>query len=272
MWRLAPLAVVALCAPAKRTSLDVTTTQRQRDQAYRDYQRYCDAINQPILNVPQDLAQATQAVTLKNLLSKTDIQRIHKAAQELTTHKQSNNQNSPTIDRSAWGQPKGTWLVTFLNSGGAFEKKLPELHQRIKSAALQVDREYWNVTTGIKHVNYRVVEYHTMRSMLGGQPTGGGLHTRRHCDHGSLITVDIILTNPAEFEGGVLQTLEPGGELLNHEWEQGDALVFLSHKFHCVSELTRGTRQVLVLELWQGSENLSPSRDESLRWLGELRE
>ena len=54
-------------------------------------------------------------------------------------------------------------------------------------------------------------------------------------------------------------------------WEQGDALVFLSHKYHCVSRLTRGTRQVMVCELWQGTENLEPSRDEQLRWRGEWR-
>ena len=39
-------------------------------------------------------------------------------------------------------------------------------------------------------------------------------------------------------------------------------------RYHCVSELTRGTRQVLVCELWQGTENLSPSRDEEHRWTG----
>ena len=66
----------------------------------------------------------------------------------------------------------------------------------------------------------------------------------------------------------MLQTLEADGTLLDHPWEQGDALFFLSHKYHCVSELTRGTRSVMVSELWQGTENDTPSRDEKERWVG----
>ena len=70
----------------------------------------------------------------------------------------------------------------------------------------------------------------------------------------------------------LLQTLEADGTLLSHEWERGDALVFLSHKYHCVSQLTRGTRQVVVCELWQGTENYQPSRDEKERWHGEWKD
>ena len=69
----------------------------------------------------------------------------------------------------------------------------------------------------------------------------------------------------------MLQTLEADGALLPHAWEQGDALVFLSHKYHCVSELTGGTRQVMVCEFWEGTENWAPTRDESARWEGEWR-
>ena len=43
-------------------------------------------------------------------------------------------------------------------------------------------------------------------------------------------------------------------------------------RYHCVTPLTRGTRQVLVLELWQGTENRSPTRDEAERWQGEWRD
>ena len=59
-----------------------------------------------------------------------------------------------------------------------------------------------------------------MRSALGGRPTGGGLHTQKHVDQGSLVTIDILLSDPAEIEGGVLQTLEADGALLPHAWEQ----------------------------------------------------
>ena len=38
-----------------------------------------------------------------------------------------------------------------------------------------------------------------------GEPTGGGLRTLRHVDQGSLLTIDVLLTDPADIEGGVLQ-------------------------------------------------------------------
>ena len=37
-----------------------------------------------------------------------------------------------------------------------------------------------------------------------------------------------------------------------HCLERGDALVFVSHKFHSVSPVTTGCRRVLVAELWHG--------------------
>ena len=38
------------------------------------------------------------------------------------------------------------------------------------------------------------------------------------------------------------------------QFEKGDMLLFLSHKYHTVAEVTSGLRQVLILELWQGEE------------------
>ena len=37
-------------------------------------------------------------------------------------------------------------------------------------------------------------------------------------------------------------------------FEQGDCLVFLSHKHHSVGAVTGGTRKVLVIEMWDGPE------------------
>jgi len=232
-----------------------------------EYERYVAAVTTPLSNYDEETAQRTQAIRLKGLLSREDIEAIHRAGAVIAQQ-----HADSTIDRSAWGQPNGTWLVTFLNTAGSFETHLPEVYARIREAAVAVDREHWNVTQGVDSVNYRVAEYHTMQSRLDGVPTKGGLHTKRHCDQGSLVTIDVLLTDPAEIDGGVLQTLEADGELRSHEWEQGDALVFLSHKYHCVSELTSGTRNVLVCELWQGTENWTPSRDEQERWMGEWKD
>ena len=244
--------------PAASAALD------DLEQMQFEYERYRAAVEAPLHNVEIPTAQRTQAVHIPKLLSRDDIAAVHRVGAAVAAERA-----DATIDRSAWGQPEGTWTVTFVNAGGALEAMEPALHAKIRDAALAVDREHWNVTAGARLANYRVAEHHTMRSALGGRPIAAA-HTR-HCDHGSLVTIDILLTDPAQIEGGVLQTLEPDGELLGHAWEQGDALVFLSHKYHCVSPLTRGTRQVMVCELWQGTENRSPSRDEGLRWAGEWR-
>jgi hypothetical protein len=52
-----------------------------------------------------------------------------------------------------------------------------------------------------------------------------------HYDQGSVLTVDIMLADPSGFEGGQLSTLEVDGECRQHRFEQGDALVFVSHKY-----------------------------------------
>ena len=263
---IAPLSIVAASRAvdgAARASTPPRMTAEEEEALRQEYERYVAAVESPLHTVDEATAQLTKPVRLRRLLSKEDIAAVHRAAASIAAR-----DADSTIDRSAWGQPKGTWLVTFLNTKGAFEAELPELYARIRAAVVAVDAEHWNVTKDVEYVNYRVAEYHTMHSQLDGQPTSGGLHTKRHCDHGSLITIDILLSDLADIEGGVLQTLEVGDELRSHAWEQGDALVFLSHKYHSVSKLTRGTRNVMVCELWQGTENASPTRDEKERWMG----
>ena len=94
----------------------------------------------------------------------------------------------------------------------------------------------------------RCVEYHTMVGGAEGLASCGTgslgnatddtppvpLHTAvktAHYDQGSVLTVDIMLADTAEFEGGRLSTLEADGECKHHAFEQGDALVFVSHKY-----------------------------------------
>ena len=78
-----------------------------------------------------------------------------------------------------------------------------------------------------------------------------------------------------DFEGGAFTTLKPSASasskthlsLTDTEDDEqdfhgfgggaggmGDALVFVSHKFHSVTPVTSGKRSVLVLEFWEGDE------------------
>ena len=79
---------------------------------------------------------------------------------------------------------------------------------------------------------------------------------------GSLITIDIMLSKSCDFEGGGFHTLEADGELRRNTFNRGDALIFISHKQHCVLPIVRGRRQVLVLEFWEGEEKACAHRCE----------
>ena len=93
-------------------------------------------------------------------------------------------------------------------------------------------------------ISLRSAEYHTVLAE-------GGLPMHAHADYGSLVTMDLMLSDTSEFEGGVFQTREEDGELLSHTFERGDALVFLSHKHHGVSAVTAGRRNIMVCEFWE---------------------
>ena len=68
-----------------------------------------------------------------------------------------------------------------------------------------------------------------------------------------------MLSSSSDFAGGDFCTLEPDGSLQRHPFEQGDLMIFQSHKYHCVQPVTSGTRQVFVTELWEGLERDSPA-------------
>ena len=65
-----------------------------------------------------------------------------------------------------------------------------------------------------------------------------------------------MLSRPnVDFLGGELQTEEADGKgILEHRFEEGDVVAFVSHKFHSVKPVTNGTRNVLVIEFWRGEE------------------
>ena len=63
-----------------------------------------------------------------------------------------------------------------------------------------------------------------------------------------------MLSSTREFEGGAFQTYEADGSMKSHPYEQGDAIVFPSHKYHSVAPILSGRRSVLITELWQGPE------------------
>jgi hypothetical protein len=151
--------------------------------------------------------------------------------------------NSPGQDYNSNGDP--IHVTTYINSNNHFSKLI---WLRDKVINLVHDTNIinkWSFNTKSINFNIRVVEYHEYK-------IGASLPDNDHYDKGSLITVDIMLEK-AEV-GADFQTLDNNHEYINHEFNNGDALVFVSHKYHRVSELKKGSRKVMVIEFWNGNE------------------
>lgn len=70
-----------------------------------------------------------------------------------------------------------------------------------------------------------------------------------------------MLSAAGAFDGGTFRTFECDERYLEYpEFNQGDAMVFVSHKYHGVAPVTRGIRKVCVVEYWTGEERVCPHR------------
>ena len=204
--------------------------------------------------ISESVAQQTSVVRLPQFLSGDDIERLFAAADAVRLDLE--RAGKVGLHDLAYRQssPKRTWETVFLNH--RLDELLPELHSSLFAAARSVDaREGWELLGAGRHpLSFRVAELHTVRP-------GGALPSPTHFDHGSLITLDLMLSDPGEdFEGGQLQTLETDGSVLSHPFERGDLVLFQSHKYHSVTPVTRGTRRVCVLEIWEGLPRRCPRR------------
>ncbi|ETO27264.1 putative hydroxylase [Reticulomyxa filosa] len=159
----------------------------------------------------------------------------------------------------------GQHEVTFLNGDDLFEKENPELLQQMRTLIETTDKMNWNLMKEFlenkEEVNVRVIEYHHYR-------VGGGLLEKTHFDGGSIITAVFMLSDPSkDFEGGQLMSWEANEQFLTYSVKQGSALIFPSHKYHSVSTVTKGERNVLVIELWSGEKGTEKHRTGAFGYL-----
>lgn len=194
-------------------------------------------------------AQNTRVVHLPKLFSSEEIQSVH----DLALAVGDSGRDVGRVHKQLYRQGRGAWDTVYLSVGHRFGAALPALRQKLIDAAWRAEAEAgWNAVAGgfnsCAQILPRCVEYHTVG-------VHGSLPWVQHQDHGSVYTVDVMLSRPGvDFGGGEFRTLEPTGKLRPHAFGQGDALVFVSHKPHCVAPVEWGRRNVLVVELWQGDE------------------
>ena len=199
-----------------------------------------------------DIALTFSPGSVKQFLSKQDILDLQRVIEEEGKH-------LPRVERDEFGRRldfggdknRAAWKTTYLHSGHWAKDRIPHLLNHILRTAKEIDQSNkWHVMKNRSQLNFRTIEFHEYTE-------GGGLLNWRdkHFDDGSLITIDIMLTDTNEFEGGAL-VFPSNHEATPYEpdFEQGDAVFFLSHKFHNVTPLRKGRRQVLVCEIWDGPE------------------
>lgn len=238
------------------TGVIVAARQREWSLSAADWQReYMGEQFQSSGAMAMADAQRTQVVRLDKFLSVQDIQLIHSVAKDTLASSSGIIESALTSPSEGVQVHTDSWKVLYLQHNDVFQRKLPALRQRILEAIRTVDKCNWSLFDNVDHVNIRVVEYHQMNEF-------GELADPKHYDLNSLLTMDIMLSEEGAFEGGDLQTEEADGTLKTHEFNQGDALVFVSHKPHCVGRVRAGRRNVMVLEFWYGPERQCPHRCE----------
>ena len=193
------------------------------------------------------VAQLTKVIHIPNFVSADQIRQLRAVAARGKAE-----QCIGLVQRSSEGLQLdgGAWQTSYLHTGGFMSQRQPELLEQIRAAVLRVDAEHWQCLAGRdpEALQFRTIEIHEYEA-------GGGLRELKHYDSGSCITFDVMLSEPGkDFEGGGFVTPNKDGSLDQTVVGQGDALVFLSHKYHNVEPVTEGTRVVLVTEIWEGVE------------------
>ena len=197
-------------------------------------------------------AQPTQVCRIPGLLTAAEVAAVHELAAELRPSVGSAGRNE---NNQAAAYRTGKWETIYLSTDGLFAQRAPWLRERLVDACRAADAKHgWGMLDrATTPLGVRCVEYHTVEP-------GGSLPFPHHYDAGSLITIDVMLSDAEDFQGGAFSTLEVDGESREHSFAKGDALVFVSHKFHSVAPVTAGTRNVLVMELWEGEERTCTAR------------
>ena len=192
-------------------------------------------------------AQASSVFRIPKFLSAEEMTQLHEAA--ATVRQDVGEQDL----HNRQGAPVGSWHTVFLNNRLA--ELLPNLHDKLFAAAREADAETGGLLDSERHeLSLRVAEYHAVTE-------AGGIPMHKHHDFGSLLTLDVMLSDPSsDFKGGDFCTLEPDGTLKRHAFEYGDLIIFQSHKYHCVQPVTSGRRNVLVCEIWEGLSRPCPRR------------
>jgi hypothetical protein len=192
-------------------------------------------------------AQKEPGVLMHARFSDADLRLFHELGAEAAAHKLERR-------RDPAPPPALQHTVVYLQAQRLIQTKAPQLLAKLVHTMRSADActEGWRAWG--EAFTPRVVEYHTYTE-------GGGLTKKHHFDEGSCYTMVVMLSQPGEdFQGGDFKTWESDGSWKVHPLRRGDCLVIPSYKFHSVSPVTGGRRNVAIIEVWDGPEGETDER------------
>ena len=163
-------------------------------------------------------------VRLPQLFSPAEVSAVHETYERL---RPSLGTAGRTSGNQAAAYRQGKWETAYLSTDGAFARELPALRDRLIRAVREVDEQHWQVMhRATEAIAPRCVEYHIVEP--GGSlpfihhhgersPTYRVCSVRSHgdvrrahmaplaADGGSLVTIDVMLSDTRDFEGGNFQ-------------------------------------------------------------------
>ena len=196
------------------------------------------------------LHEGTAALVLRGVLSAAEIQMLLTAPGPCyppRTHKmlRGTNTGPAAVHDVALSDDH---KLLFLHRGHHFQTAWPELCARLIALMGAQPGFPCEGEAAADDLRLRCAELHTYTA-------GGGLLAPGHRDRGSVLSLAILLSDPAACEGGQFVTWGSGQQPLYHPLGAGDAILFHSEKTHNVTTVRSGERVSLVLELWRGEAN-----------------
>jgi len=183
-------------------------------------------------------AEAQDPVILRDLLTADDVAKLRKMRAALEA-----SGRTPHMFRDA--TTASNHAVCYLHYDGFAQRTEPELMERMLAAMRNSAPSVWPRSTQKLHI--RCIELHTYKE-------GGGLFLPRHRDNDSVLTLSCRVSEDGAFGGGRFVTYDRGAPVA-HRLDQGSAVLFPSEKLHNIERVSRGTRESLVVELWEGATN-----------------
>ena len=183
-------------------------------------------------------AEIQKPVILQDLLSSDDVAKLRRMRAALEASGRTPHMFRDTTEES-------NHAVCYLHYDGFAQRTEPELIERLLAAMRNSAPATWPRST--RELRVRCIELHTYQA-------GGGLFLPSHRDNDSVLTLSARVSEDGAFAGGRFVTYDRGASVA-HRLDQGSAVLFPSEKLHNIEKVETGTRESLVIELWEGATN-----------------